>query len=200
MERCLRMEGMHVVIQLAFTLFHVFFKIGLFTLGGGLAIISLVQQEMLGRGWLTNAEFMDILGIAQMTPGPIGVNTATFVGYKVAALHGAGTWAALAVAFVATASVVSPSVLGVHFGGGWFDRNRGRPAVKRVFCILRPLVAGFVTAAGVSLTLDVFPRLAFGARDFANAGVFAATAALVLTKRFSPLWGLLLGAAAGLLF
>lgn len=186
------------MINLVGTIFVAFFKIGLFTLGGGLAIISLVQQEMLSRGWLTNAEFLDILGIAQMTPGPIGVNTATFVGYRVAALQGANIWIALAVSLVATLSITLPSVLGVHFGGGWFDRNRDRPAVKRVFRVLRPLVAGFVTAAGVTLTLDVFPRVAFGLRDFVNAGVFAATAALVLAKRRSPLWGLLLGAVVGL--
>lgn len=187
------------MIHLAGTIFLAFFKIGLFTLGGGLAIISLVQQEMLGRGWLTNAEFLDILGIAQMTPGPIGVNTATFVGYRVAALQGAGIWIALAVSLVATLSVTLPSVIGVHIGGGWFNRNRDRPVVRCVFAVLRPLVAGFVTAAGVTLTMDVFPRLAFGLRDFVNAGVFAFTAALVLLKRFSPLWGLLLGALLGLL-
>ena len=185
------------MISLVGTIFSTFFKIGLFTLGGGLAIVSLVQQEMLTRGWLTNAEFLDILGIAQMTPGPIGVNTATFVGYRVAVQHGAGIWTALAVSLVATASVTLPSVLGVHFGGGWFNRNRERPVVRRVFAILRPLVAGFVTAAGVTLTLDVFPHLAFTVRDAVNAGVFAVTAGLVLTKRFSPLWGLLLGAIAG---
>ena len=130
------------MIRLVGTIFCSFFKIGLFTLGGGLAIVSLVQQEMLARGWLTNA----------------GVNTATFVGYRVATLQGAGVWTALAVS----------------------------------------LVAGFVTAAGVMLTLEVFPRLAFGVRECVNAGVFAVTAALVLTKRFSPLWGLLLGAVTGI--
>ena len=186
------------MIRLVGTIFCSFFKIGLFTLGGGLAIVSLVQQEMLARGWLTNAEFLDILGIAQMTPGPIGVNTATFVGYRVAALQGADVWIALAVSLVATLSVTLPSVLGVHFGGGWFNRNRERPVVRRVFAILRPLVAGFVTAAGETLTLEVFPHLAFGVRECVNAGVFAVTAALVLTKRFSPLWGLLLGALIGI--
>ena len=188
------------MIRLVCTIFCSFFKIGLFTLGGGLAIVSLVQQEMLARGWLTNAEFLDILGIAQMTPGPIGVNTATFVGYRAAAGQGAGVWTALAVSLVATLSVSLPSVLGVHFGGGWFDRNRERTVVRRVFAILRPLVAGFVVAAGVALTLDVFPRLSFGVRECVDAAVFAATAALVLTKRFSPLWGLLIGAVAGAVF
>ena len=185
------------MLKLLADIFLSFFKIGLFTLGGGLAIISLVQQEMVGRGWLTNAQFMDILGIAQMTPGPIGVNTATFVGYRVAETHGHALWAAVLVSLFATLSVTLPSVIGVHFGGGWFERHRGSQWVRRVFTVLRPLVAGFVTAAGVTLTLDVFPHLAFTMRDAVNAGVFAVTAGLVLTKRFSPLWGLLLGAIAG---
>ena len=63
--------------------------------------------------------------------------------------------------------------------------------------IIRAAWAAVLTAAGVALTLEVFPRFGFTPREFVDAGVFAATAALVLTKRFSPLWGLLLGAIAG---
>ena len=144
------------MLKLLADIFLSFFKIGLFTLGGGLAIISLVQQEMVGRGWLTNAQFMDILGIAQMTPGPIGVNTATFVGYRVAETQGHALWAAVLVSLFATLSVTLPSVIGVHFGGGWFERHRGSQWVRRVFAVLRPLVAGFVTAAGATLALECF--------------------------------------------
>ena len=191
------------MLRLLADIFLSFFKIGLFTLGGGLAIISLVQQEMVGRGWLTNAQFMDILGIAQLTPGPIGVNTATFVGYRVAEMQGHQWWAAALVSLFATLSVTLPSVIGVHFGGGWFERHRESPWVRRVFAVLRPLVAGFVTAAGVLLTLE-----SFGAADVYSLGslsfrppacvVFCVTLAITLAKRFSPLWGLALGAAVGL--
>ena len=191
------------MLKLLADIFLSFFKIGLFTLGGGLAIISLVQQEMVGRGWLTNAQFMDILGIAQMTPGPIGVNTATFVGYRVAEMQGHTWWAAVLVSLFATLSVTLPSVIGVHFGGGWFERHRESLWVKRVFAVLRPLVAGFVTAAGTMLALECF-----GATDVYSLGnlsfslpscvVFAATLAITLSRRFSPLWGLALGAVVGL--
>lgn len=191
------------MLKLLADIFLSFFKIGLLTLGGGLAIVSLVQQEMVGRGWLTNAQFMDILGIAQMTPGPIGVNTATFVGYRVAETQGHPWWAALAVSLFATLSVSLPSVVGVHFGGGWFERHRESPCVRRVFAVLRPLVAGFVTAAGVILALECF-----GAPDVRSLGnlafdgsaclAFAVALVLALTKRASPLWGLALGALAGL--
>ena len=191
------------MLRLLADIFFSFFKIGLFTLGGGLAIISLVQQEMIGRGWLTNAQFMDILGIAQMTPGPIGVNTATFVGYRVAEMQGHPWWAAALVSLFATLSVTLPSVIGVHFGGGWFERHRESPWTQRVFAVLRPLVAGFVTAAGVMLALECF-----GAADVCSLGdlsfspsayiVFVVTLLITLTRRFSPLWGLALGAAVGL--
>ncbi len=72
---------MNLFVKLAYT----FFKIGLLTVGGGLAMIPIIQHEMVRRGWLDNQQFLDILGIAQMTPGPISVNTATFVGYRVIA-------------------------------------------------------------------------------------------------------------------
>ncbi len=192
------------MLRLLADIFLSFFKIGLFTLGGGLAIISLVQQEMVGRGWLTNAQFMDILGIAQMTPGPIGVNTATFVGYRVAEMQGHPWWAAALVSLFATLSVTLPSVIGVHFGGGWFERHRESRWVKSVFAVLRPLVAGFVTAAGAMLTLECFGAAdvySLGSLSFSPSAcvVFFATLAITLTKRFSPLWGLALGAVAGVL-
>ena len=80
------------MIRIVAVLAAVFAKIWLFTLGGGLAIIALVQQEMLSRGWLTQQEFLDILGVAQVTPGAMGVNAATFVGWRVAE-NGGGSWA-----------------------------------------------------------------------------------------------------------
>lgn len=191
------------MVKLLLTIGGTFFKIGLFTLGGGIAIIPLVQQEMVTRGWLTNAQFTDILGIAQVTPGPLGVNTATFVGYRVTSLQGLGILSSLVVSLVATLAVTLPSVIGVAFGGFWFEKNRDRPVVIRVFTILRPLVSGLVAGAGLGLALDVFGvpsiyslgKIAF---DPVALIVLAVTVWITMGRKFSPLWGLLLGAVVGL--
>lgn len=193
------------MLRLIGEIFISFFKIGLFTLGGGLAIVPLIQQEMAARNWLETSQFLDILGIAQATPGPIGLNTATFVGYRVAALQGAGVWEALGVALIASIAVMLPSVICVHFVGGWFERNKERPSVVCVFKLLRPLVAGFVTAAGVVLVLECFGAetvYEISKCDFnlVSVAIVAVTLIFTVSGRVSPLWGLALGAVLGLVF
>lgn len=189
----------------------VFAKIGLFTLGGGLAIIALVQQEMLSRGWLTHQEFLDILGVAQVTPGAMGVNTATFVGWRVAENAGGGWVWALAMAFAASFAVTLPSVVSVAFAGGWFERNRERPPVKAVFAVLRPVVSGAIFAVGLNMVLSVFgaegengAKCIYGVSAMRISplplAICAFTFVLTVTRRFSPLWGLLAGAILGLAF
>ena len=95
-------------MMLYWELFTVFFKIGLFSFGGGLAMISIIQQEVVGRGWIPAAEYARIITISQITPGPIAVNTATYVGARVC---GPEFWHALLGSFVATFSVSLPSFI-----------------------------------------------------------------------------------------
>ncbi len=194
------------MIALALKLAASFFKIGMFTLGGGLAIIALARQETLAAGWLTAAEFADILGIAQSTPGPIGVNAATFAGYRVFANAGCGLFAAIAASLVATVSVMLPSVIGVGLGGAWFERNRDSVFAVCVFKILRPCVAGFVCTVGAELSMECLAgaqwtgtdgepfRMWTAGRDIA---MFAAAAYAGFSGRFSPVWVLAAAAAAG---
>ena len=108
----------------------IFAKVGLFTLGGGLAIIALVQQETLSRGWLSQPEFLDILAVAQVTPGPMGVNAATFTGWRTVVNAGGGAAWAFAGALAATIAVMLASVVGVAFAGTWFSKNHDKPLVK----------------------------------------------------------------------
>ena len=193
------------MLRLIVTIFTSFFKIGLFTLGGGLVIVPLIQQEMIANNWLETSQFLDIIGIAQATPGPIGLNTATFVGYRVAALQGGSILQSLCVAFFASIAVILPSIISVHFVGGWFDRNKDRPAVVLVFRLLRPLVAGFVTAAGIGLVIECFGAEKIS--DICKCNIDPLSISIVvlmliftLSDRVSPLWGLFLGGMLGLFF
>lgn len=186
------------MIRILVTIFVSFFKIGICTIGGGLVIIPLIQAEMLSRGWLTTPQFLDILGIAQATPGPIGVNTATFVGYRVFETQGYSVWAALLGALVATLSVSAPSVVCVHFGGSWFERNREKGWMKTFFRWLRPVVAFIVTWAGVRLSWECIQGITGGNVTVLIAlCVMLVSAAMTMSRRFSPLWALAIGAVIG---
>ncbi len=118
-------------------LFAIFFKIGLFTIGGGLATLPLLQQEMLSRGWLTQAEFIDMIAISQSTPGPIGVNLATFVGFRLASYSGA---------VIATCALSAPSVIIIVLIARIFARLCP-PAFcrRRLSQGLRPAAVGLIT-------------------------------------------------------
>ena len=123
-------------------LFFSFFKIGLFTIGGGYAMLTLIQQEIVRYGWLSLEEFVDIVGIAEMTPGPIAVNAATFVGYRSAGIRGS---------LVATLAVVLPSFISVLVVSKIWENYKDSRAVRSVFAGIRPAVAGLVGAAAVLL-------------------------------------------------
>ncbi|MEW5865731.1 MAG: chromate transporter [Bacillota bacterium] len=126
------------------TLFFTFAKIGLFTFGGGYAMIPLMQREIINvNGWLTMKEFVDIIAIAEMTPGPVAVNSATYVGYKIAGIGGAAA---------ATIGVVFPSFVVILAIATLFLRFKDAPAVKAVTMGLRPAVTALVAAAAISLT------------------------------------------------
>jgi len=173
----------------------VFAKIGLFTLGGGLAMLPLIRGEMLARGWLSEAEFLDILAVAEMTPGPMAVNTATFVGYRLGGLAGA---------LAATLALAAPSLLIVCAFGALWRRHRDDPAGRRVLALLRPTIAGLVLAAALGLCAACILTGGAGGEgsgrgDFdavglvVCAGVFAAT----WRYRVNPLLGLACGGLAG---
>ena len=184
---------------------YVFFKIGVLTVGGGLAMIPIIQHEMVSRGWLDNQQFLDILGIAQMTPGPMSVNTATFVGYRViGAAHPGSVGLSVLGALVGTLAVCLPSLLCVNLLGAFWRRNRNHPCMVRVFEVLRPLVTGLVITAAVLLVLeslwgDSFREAVRRLPDLQAAVIAAAAFALTAFTRVSPVYTLLGGAAAGCL-
>ena len=120
-----------------------FFQIGLFSIGGGYAAMPLIEHQVVDlHGWLTLTQFADIVTISQMTPGPIAINSATFVGTRVAGLPGA---------IVATVGCVLPSCIIVLFLAFLYERYRGLGVVQGILAGLRPAVVALIASAGLSL-------------------------------------------------
>lgn len=133
-------------------LFWTFFKIGLFGFGGGYGMLSLIQMETVhNHHWLTSAEFTNIVAISQMTPGPIGINSATYCGFT--AVHNMDMGNALSVlgSLVATFSLVLPSFVLMILISKMFMRYMKARVVQSVFDGLRPTVVGLLAAATIML-------------------------------------------------
>lgn len=129
-------------------LFWSFLKIGAFSFGGGYAAIPLIQDIIVHqKSWLTVAEFTDLITISQMTPGPISVNSATFVG-----LNLAGFWGA----FFATLGNLVPSFIIVTFMAWLYLKYRTINTIQNVLKVLQPAVIAMIAAAGVSLLITAF--------------------------------------------
>lgn len=129
-------------------LFWSFLKIGLFSFGGGYAAIPLIEDIIVhSNGWLTTAEFTDLITISQMTPGPISVNSATFVGLNIA-----GFWGA----FFATLGNLTPSFFIVTFIAWLYMKYESIDTIQDILTILQPAVIAMIAAAGVSLMITAF--------------------------------------------
>lgn len=125
-------------------LFYTFFKIGLFGFGGGYAMLSMIQGEVVTRyRWLTPQEFTDIVAISQMTPGPIGINSATYVGFTATG----SVWGSV----IATLAVVLPSFILMLALSHFILRYRKHPVMEAVFSGLRPAVVGLLASAALAL-------------------------------------------------
>lgn len=133
-------------------LFIAFFKIGLFGFGGGYAMLSLIQGEVVtAHHWISTSQFTDIIAISQMTPGPIGLNSATYVGYTAASNAGFSNGMAILGSAMATFAVVLPSFLLMIFVIRIFHKYHNHPVVNTMLSVLRPTVVGLIAAAALLL-------------------------------------------------
>lgn len=129
-------------------LFWSFFQIGLFSFGGGYAAMPLIQNQVVEiHGWLTLGEFTDLITISQMTPGPIAINSATFVGMQIAGLPGA---------IIATIGNVLPSCIIVSLLAWLYTKYKKLPLIKGILSGLRPAVVALIASAGLSIIILAF--------------------------------------------
>lgn len=171
---------MMLYVSLAFS----FMKIGLLGFGGGYAMIALIQHEVLKFG-ISGTEFIDILALSQITPGPIGINTATYTGYKVAGIAGA---------CVATFSNVFLTFsLMVMFARLYYSAGRNS-VIEAVFRSLRPLFIGLITASIIVMARDI--RIW---EDYKAALIFAGSFFLLYRFKADPVLMIILAGTVGLM-
>lgn len=189
-------------------LFWVFFIIGLFTFGGGYAMLSLIQTQVVtAHSWLTESAFTDIVAISQMTPGPVGINCATYVGYEVVRSSGAGHLIAILGSFTATLAVILPSFIIVLTIVRFYTKFQHNRIFEGVMSWLRPAVVGLIGAAAIILMFSVDwvgakPAVSVVEENFTDWiswVLFAAATVASLVFKVGPIPIILAGGALGLL-
>lgn len=129
-------------------LFFSFLQIGLFSFGGGYASMPLIQNQIVTtHGWLSMSEFTDLITISQMTPGPIAVNSATFVGIRIAGIPGA---------LIATIGCILPSCIIVTLIAKLYLKYQNMSVLQEVLTTLRPAVVAMIASAGISILISAF--------------------------------------------
>lgn len=181
-------------------LFITFFKIGLFTIGGGYAMIPLIQQEVLGNGWLTMTEFVNFLAVAESTPGSFAVNIATFIGMELGGLLGA---------IVTTTAVVLPSLIIIVLIAKLFTGFQDNQWVKGALYGIRPVVIALIASAVVTLMLKglflegaamTSLQSVFYALQLKELLIFAITGLAYFKFKLHPIQLVLLSGGLGIIF
>ncbi len=175
-------------------LFWSFLQIGLFSFGGGYAAMPLIQgQVVTEHGWLSMAEFTDLITISQMTPGPIAINSATFVGIKVAGVPGA---------LMATLGCILPSCVIVTLIAKLYLRYKNMAVLQGILNSLRPAVVAMIASAGISILVSSLwgnnSGMSLGGINWIMATIFAGGIVLLQKCRMNPIWVMLLAGVANL--
>lgn len=176
-----------------------FFKTGLFAVGGGLATLPFLSQMADKTGWFTQGQLMDMVAVSESTPGPIGINTATYVGFTTSGVPGA---------LAATLGLVSPSILIILVIASFLKAFRSNRFVEGVFRCLRPASTGLIAASGLSVAAIIFYT---AAPEGLLAGIqwkavvlaavlVLATRVIPQTKKLHPVVWIALSALAGIVF
>lgn len=173
-----------------------FFQIGLFSFGGGYAALPLIQTQVVDlHGWLNMTEFVDIITISQMTPGPIAINASTFVGMRIAGVGGA---------VVATLGCVLPSCIIVLILAYLYYKYRGLSMIQGALSGLRPAVVSLIASSGMGIMIlafwggDTLWSFAIDKIDWVAVGIFAAALFVLRKFKLNPIYVMLGAGALGL--
>lgn len=173
------------MVEILFKLFLAFWKIGTFSFGGGYAMLPFIQEEIVtNRSWISISEFIDVIGISQMTPGPVAINSATFVGYKVSGVIGS---------ISATIGVVLTSFILVSIASKMLDKFKESKVAKAALLGMRPVL--------IALIIDAFLRLANETYiDVKSIVITVIIGMLLLSKKVHPILVIVISAILGFIF
>ncbi|MBO5267343.1 MAG: chromate transporter [Muribaculaceae bacterium] len=175
-----------------------YLKIGFFGFGGGYAMLALIENEIVTPGWITEKTFTDIVAISQMTPGPIGINSATYIGYAapMQAMPGASPLWGILGSVICTLVVVLPSFLLVIYAGHFVRRHRDSEVIEGIFRGLRPVVIGLIASA--ALILMNGENFGYVPRDIAvSIAIAVAALAVNLFTKLHPIFIICAAGVAG---
>lgn len=176
-------------------LFFTFFTIGLFTFGGGYAMLPLIQQRVLEKGWLEESQIIDFIAVSESTPGPFAINIATYVGTETGGVFGA---------VCATLGVVMPSFIVILIVARCYEKFKASRLVAGAMTGLRPVVIGLIGSAVLSMALEVFFATGFTLVTItsfwfvASAIIFGLAMVLVFKYKTNPVVVIIASAVIGI--
>ena len=189
-------------------LFWEFFKTGLFSIGGGMATVPFLQDMAVKTGWFTSGQLADMIAVAESTPGPLGINMATYVGYTTGQAYGLP--AGILGAVIATLGLVTPSIIIITIISSFLQKFKESKYVKAAFYGLRPASVGLIGAAGIIILIaffgvgNIYELLSGFSLNWKQ--LVLAALLLIFTRwvpklnKLHPIYFILFSAAAGILF
>lgn len=186
-------------------LFWVFFKTGLFAVGGGMATIPFLYDISDSTGWFTHNDLANMIAVSESTPGPIGVNMATYVGYVTGVNEGGIPFGILG-AVIATLGLIMPAIIIILIIALFLKSFRDNKYLNSAFYGLRPASTGLIAAAGLSVAVTTILPEGFVLSGFNWKGVILAAVLLILTnfvkkvKNLHPIVFIIVSAVAGVVF
>lgn len=183
-------------------LFYIFLRIGIFSFGGGLAMIALIQNEVVEKqGWLTAQEFTDVVATSQITPGPVGINTATYAGYTAVVNAGYPEWLGIAGAFLASFAVILLPLILMLLVCKLLLKNKDNPLIASAMSTLRLAIVGLIAAAALLMvTPENFGTYAVSPKQlFVSIGIFLTVFVASFKYKTSPILLILLSGVVGAL-
>lgn len=172
-------------MEILIKLFLTFLKIGTFSFGGGYAMLPFIQEEVVNKNaWLSINEFLDIIGISQMTPGPVAINTASFVGFKMAGIPGG---------IFATLGVVTMSFILVLIINKFLEKFKSSKAIKAALLAMRPVLIALIVKAFLDLAKESYV-------DLKSIVITTIIGIILLSKKGGPIFVIVIAAILGLVF